>query len=259
MTALRRNLWAAAGILTAVLAAGCAAQEKLGGGAETAAEAAAGSREPIQIYGTETAPESSQGETLHIQEPEAGVSQGTGTIFSGFSSSGLYVTGHPVLSSALFLNCNLSTMENIENSIVRTDSAQSIFHGNFIYCQGAAITYVTHTSLDGALYGIILPEEQFSLGCGLRVGMGEEELSALGLPFEKCSKEDYPMDSLYLTDSGCPLNTVEFDSAYVFAMGELPEELSSDNPLFSGGRLSVTALVKDGRVVNVFTDIPVAG
>lgn len=282
MAAFKRRWRAAAVIFAAVLAAGCAASEPQAGGTETSAETLAAPQAPIQIHGAgtetekKTEPITAQSqetaapafkpetqapwETAALSsEPEPSEAPPQTEAASVLSSANVYVTGHPVLSSALFLDCSLSTMEAVEDPMAQTVSRESIFDGNFMYSQGAGITYVTHTSLNGALYGIILPEDQFLLGCGLRVGMGEEELSALSLPFEKCSREDYPMDSLYLTDPGCPLNTVEFDSAYVFSMGELPQELHPDSPLFSGGRLSVTALVKEGRVVSVFTDIPVAG
>lgn len=267
MAAFKRSSRAAAVIFAAVLASGCAAPEPQTGGTETSAETLAAPQVPIQIHGAGTETEKkTEPITAQFQEtaalssePEPSEAQPQTEAASALSPADVYVTGHPVLSSALFLDCSLSTMEAVEDPMAQTVSQESIFDGNFIYSQGAGITYVTHISLNGALYGIILPEDQFLLGCGLRVGMGEEELSALSLPFEKCSREDYPMDSLYLTDPGCPLNTVEFDSAYVFSMGELPQELHPDSPLFSGGRLSVTALVKEGRVVSVFTDIPVAG
>lgn len=268
MAVFKRIPRAAAGILAAVLAAGCAAAEPQAVEIETADAAYTAGREPIRISGAgeetgkETEPRAeetgkNQETAPLIQETET--SKAPSQTEASFSPADVYVTGHPVLSSALFLDCDLSTMEAVEDPMVQTVSSELISDGNFIYSQGAGITYVTHTSLNGTLYGIILPDSQFLLGCGLRVGMGEEELSALSLPFERCTREDYPMDSLYLTDPGCPLNTVDFDSAYVFSFGELPKELSLDRPLISGGRIGITALVKDKRVVSVFTDILVAG
>jgi hypothetical protein len=43
------------------------------------------------------------------------------------------------------------------------------------------------------------------------------------------------------------------------AAGEIPEDASKENSIITGGRISITALVKDGKVNSVFTDNPVAG
>mgnify|MGYP007127911231 FL=1 len=58
---------------------------------------------------------------------------------------------------------------------------------------------------------------------------------------------DIPMAVIYATSYGTE------------AAGEIPEDASKENSIITGGRISITALVKDGKVNSVFTDNPVAG
>ena len=79
------------------------------------------------------------------------------------------------------------------------------------------------------------------------------------LPFTACSKEDYPRDSLFLEDPGSPFQAQDYDAIYLYQFGRIPEEAVKENSIITGGRISITALVKDGIVISVFTNIPVAG
>ena len=79
------------------------------------------------------------------------------------------------------------------------------------------------------------------------------------LPFTACSKEDYPRDSLFLEDPGSPFQAQDYDAIYLYQFGRIPEEAVKENSIITGGRISITALVKHGIVISVFTNIPVAG
>lgn len=176
-----------------------------------------------------------------------------------FNSEDVYVIGSPILSDCLFLKVNMSDIKNIEDNL-RYHSGEEFTDGEyFIYEAGDGITYVTHSTMNGDLYAIILTTDQFQLGCGLKVGMKEEEIASLKLPFVLCSKENYPMDSLFLADISCPFNTLDYDTTYLYQFGGIPKEAVKEDSIITGGRISITALVKDGIVINVFTNIPVAG
>ena len=58
---------------------------------------------------------------------------------------------------------------------------------------------------------------------------------------------DIPMAVIYATSYGTE------------AAGEIPEDASKENSIITGGRISITAFVKDGKVNSVFTENPVAG
>lgn len=44
-----------------------------------------------------------------------------------------------------------------------------------------------------------------------------------------------------------------------YQFGRIPEAAVIENSIITGGRISITALVKDGVVIRMFTNIPVAG
>lgn len=175
-----------------------------------------------------------------------------------FSVEDVYVVGNPILSNCLFLKVNIDDIKNIESDFVGYDGDEHA-NGNFTYWEGNGITYVTHSTMEGDLYAIIIITDQYHLGCGLKVGMKEDEIAALKLPFTACSKEDYPRDSFFLEDSGSPLQAQDYDTIYLYQFGRIPEDAVKENSIITGGRISITALVKDGIVVSVFTNIPVAG
>ena len=176
-----------------------------------------------------------------------------------FTAGDVYVIGTPILSDCLFLKVNMTDIENIEDNLRHYSGEERTDGSYFIYEAGEGITYVTHSTMNGDLYAVILTTDQFQLGCGLKVGMREEDISSLSLPFVPCSKEDYPMDSRFLNDIGCPLNTLDYDRTYLYQFGGIPEDATRENSIITGGRISITALVKDGMVISVFTNIPVAG
>lgn len=190
-----------------------------------------------------------------------GTSYGTAAASSfddTFTAEDVYVIGNPILSDCLFLKVNMDAIKNIEANLSRCDEAEHA-NGHYIYWAGDGITYVSHSTMDGDLYGVILTSDQFQLGCGLKAGMDEDEIVSLKPQFVRCSKSDYPMDSLFLTDASCPLNALDYDTIYLYQFGEIPEDARKVDSIITGGRISITALVKDGKVISVFTNIPVAG
>lgn len=176
----------------------------------------------------------------------------------GFTEEAVYVTGNPILSNCLFLKVNIDDIKNIEDDL-KQHSGEELINGHFIYWKGEGIDYVTHSTMDGDLYAIILTTDQYLLGCGLKVGMKEGEIASLKLPFTAYSKADYPRDSFFLEDPGSPFQTQDYDTIYLYQFGRIPEDAVKENSIITGGRISITALVKDGIVVSVFTNIPVAG
>lgn len=193
-------------------------------------------------------------------EPQTGEAiSSTATEIQEFSIEDVYVIGNPILSDCLFLKVNMDDIKNIEDDLRHHSGEEFADGGYFIYEAGQGITYVTNSAMDGDLYAIILTTDQFQLGCGLQIGMKEEDIASLKLPFISCSKEEYPRDSLFLEDMSCPFNTLDYDSIYLYQSGNIPEDAVKENSIIAGGRISITALVRDGVVVSVFTNIPVAG
>ena len=175
-----------------------------------------------------------------------------------FSEGDVYVIGNPILSDCLFLKVNIDDIKNIEDDL-KQNSGEELINGHFIYWKGEGIDYVTHSTMEGDLYAIILTTDQYQLGCGLKIGMKEDEIASLKLPYTVCSKEDYPRDSLFLEDPSSPFQTQDYDMIYLYQFGGIPEEAVKENSIITGGRISITALVKDGIVISLFTNIPVAG
>lgn len=116
------------------------------------------------------------------------------------------------------------------------------------------MSYVTRSTMDGSLCAVILTTDQFQLGCRLKVGMKEEEITSLGLPFVKCSKEEYPTDSAFVRDISSPFNTLDYDAIYLYRSDSIPEDAVNEKSTITKGRIDIAALVKDGDVIRVFVD-----
>lgn len=226
-------------------------QTELSQTAESAQDGSAEDAESVQNGSPQTAESAQSGS-------DNNESSGALAADEAFTEQDAYVIGHPMLSSTLFLNVGIQDIQNIESEMTKHEG-EEMLDGHFTYWYGDAITYVTNSAMDEVLYGIILSEDQFELGCGLKVGMNEADIAGLSLPFEEVSKEDYPMDSLFVADMSSPLQVLDYDTVYLYQFGQIPESIQNRVPALKGSRISITALVKDGTVISVFTSLPMAG
>lgn len=171
-----------------------------------------------------------------------------------FTAGDIYVIGNPILSDCSFLKVNMDDIKNIEENLRHHSGEEQNDGGYYIYEMGEAMSYVTRSTMDGSLCAVILTTDQFQLGCRLKVGMKEEEITSLGLPFVKCSKEEYPTDSAFVRDISSPFNTLDYDAIYLYRSDSIPEDAVNEKSTITKGRIDIAALVKDGEVIRVFVD-----
>lgn len=136
------------------------------------------------------------------------------------------------------------------------------FNYCFNYWKGDGIEYVT-TSEDLDIYGLIITAN-YSLNCGLKIGMRESDLQKYFPVMEKYEKGNLKegrgqiiFAGNLMTDKLGALQTTDYDCAYACVCAASEKEVEKYQIKVTTA-YSVTAFVKDEEVCKIVLDLPMA-
>ncbi|MGN0398455.1 MAG: hypothetical protein ACI4EL_10705 [Candidatus Fimimorpha sp.] len=148
-------------------------------------------------------------------------------------------------------------------------------NGRMVYRTVDGVTYILPEYWEGALVdqigGILLTDEKYKLGCGLQVGMDEDNIDELKIPL-RIYVEDETGTGLNNKDAGGIAlyngmnneDIIEFDYAYSYDEGfvlseeeqkEKIDELGLPEECYSETHFILIAFVKDEKVSGIFMGI----
>lgn len=177
------------------------------------------------------------------------------TSSDSISSDSILIKNHSLLDSTPFYHVSMEQIEETSKEEFDITFSEERSNGQFTYYTGAGIIYISINDKD--IYSIILTDNTYELNCGIKVGMNEDEVSRLELPFDEYSKDkigvDKKISSFLLSCEMGPVSMLDFDTLYQYNA-----TLTSDdqNDSYGGSCLGLLAFVKDGKVVAVSTDWP---
>lgn len=166
------------------------------------------------------------------------------------------------LKNTPFMTGNMECVLEYETDIERIKSEEGA-NGYFNYWIGDGIEYVTFAeAMD--IIGVVI-SDNYSLNCGLKIGMKESELLEHFPMMEKCEKGDLKkgdgliaFSSSIMNDEMGPLQTTEYDCAYAY-VGRASDEEVEKYQINVTITYSVVAFIKDGMVCKIVLDLPTAG
>lgn len=171
----------------------------------------------------------------------------------------IFIKSHSLLKNTPFYT---ETIDNVkEKCLEKLDITYSEekLNGYLTYYKGDGITYIT--TEDGSLYSIILTNNKYEFGCGLKVGLDENEISNLDISFRIYNKDEIGVDkklnSYLLSYEIGPLSMFNFDTLYYYSATLYDEnETESHVDVFTGRCMGIMAFMKDGKLIAVSTDWP---
>lgn len=147
-------------------------------------------------------------------------------------------------------------------------------NGRMVYRTVDGVTYILPEYLEGAeidqISGILLTDEKYQLGCGLSIGMNEDDLGELDIPLQIYERDETgglknrDASEISLYNGMDNENIIEFDYAYSYDEGfvldaqdqkekitdlGLSEECSSDT------HFDLIIFIKDEKVSGIFMGI----
>lgn len=166
------------------------------------------------------------------------------------------------LKNTPFMTGSMECVLKYDPDLERIKSEEGA-NGYFNYWIGDGIEYVTFAeAMD--ITGIVI-SDNYSLNCGLKIGMKESELLERFPMMEKCEKGDLKkgdgmiaFSSAIMNDEIGPLQTTEYDCAYAY-VGRASDEEVEEYQINVTIAYSVVAFIKDGMVCKIVLDLPMAG
>ena len=171
----------------------------------------------------------------------------------------ILVKGHPLIENTPFYSTTIDDIEEKYTEKLEVSYSEEKLDGFLTYYKGDGIVYIT--TEDGGLYSVILTNNNYEFGCGLKTGMSESEISNLNLSFSIYDKDEIGVDkkisSYLLSYKTGPLSMFDFDSLYYYSAPLYTEE-DSDNEMdsFAGRCIGLMVFMKDGKSIAVSTDWP---
>lgn len=175
----------------------------------------------------------------------------------------IFIPEDECLKNAPFM---ASDIECILNSNPKLERIKSVDHANgyFNYWKGNGIEYLTYSE-GTTIFGLIITDN-YSLSCGLKIGMKESDLQQKFPVMEKFEKGNLLMEghgqivflSNLMRDEMGPLSTTDYDYVYACTCAASEEEVK-EYQITGTIAYSVTAFVKDGKVCKIVLDLPMAG
>ncbi len=171
----------------------------------------------------------------------------------------IFIKSHSLLKNTPFYT---ATIDNVkEKCLEKLDITYSEekSDGYLTYYKGDGITYIT--TEDGSLYSIILTNNKYEFGCGLKVGLDESEISNLDISFRIYNKDEIGVDkkvnSYLLSYEIGPLSMFDFDTLYYYS-ATLYDENKTESHVdgFTGRCMGLMAFMKGGKLIAVSTDWP---
>lgn len=171
----------------------------------------------------------------------------------------ILIKEHPLLENTPFYSTTIEDIEEKYSEKLAVSYSEEKLDGFLTYYKGDGIVYIT--TEDGGLYSVILTNDNYEFGCGLKIGMSESEINKLNLSFSSYDKDEIGVDkkvsSYLLSYEKGPLSMFDFNSLYYYS-ATLNADVDSDNEMdsFSGRCIGLMVLMKDGKSIAVFTDWP---
>lgn len=136
-------------------------------------------------------------------------------------------------------------------------------NGYFNYWMGDGIEYITYAE-NSNISGVVI-SANYSLNCGLRIGMEEKKLQQYFPCMEKLEKKNLMegqglvvFAGAIMNDEMGPLQTTDYDCVYAYVHAASDEEV--DEYQISGTTAySVTAFINNEEVCKIVLDRPTAG
>lgn len=147
-------------------------------------------------------------------------------------------------------------------------------NGRMVYRTVNGVTYILPEYWEGAeidqISGILLTDEKYQLGCGLLVGMAEDDLGELKIPLQIYERDETgglknkDAGEISLYNGMDNENIIEFDYAYFYDEGfvlneeeqkEKIAELGLPEERYSDTHFELIAFIKDEKVSGIFMGI----
>lgn len=177
------------------------------------------------------------------------------TSSDSISSDSILIKNHSLLDTTPFYNVSMEQIEETGKEEFDITFSEERSNGRFTYYTGNGIIYISINDKD--IYSILLTDNTYELNCGIKVGMKEDEISSLELPFDEYSKDEIGVDkkisSFLLNCKIGPVSMLDFDTLYQYN-ATLTSDNQNDN--YDGSCIGLLAFVKDGKVIAVSTDWP---
>lgn len=171
----------------------------------------------------------------------------------------IFIESHSLLKNTLFYTATIDSVKEKCSEKLDITYSEEKLDGRLTYYKGDGIIYITTD--DGWLYSVILTNDNYEFGCGLKVGMDENEINDLGIPFNIYDKNEIGVDkkisSYLLSYETGPVSMFDFDTLYYYSAALYSED-ETENQIdsFAGGCMAFMAFMKDGNLVAVSTDWP---
>ena len=165
------------------------------------------------------------------------------------------------LKSVPFMVGSMEGVLTYNPNLKKTKSEEGA-NGYFNYWTGSGIEYITYGE-DWGIYGLIISSD-YSLNCGLKIGMKESELQKYFPVMEKYEKRNLKKEGQIIfagnmmRDKLGPLKTTDYDCVYACVCAASEKEVE-EYKIYGTIAYSVTAFVKDGKVCKIVLDLPTAG
>lgn len=208
------------------------------------------------------------------QEIENNFQEREGKIRNSLSIDEILVQNHPILQEYVF---QWLSWEDVSAQLTE-DYAEWVSeegaNGRMVYRTVDGVTYILPEYWEGAeidqISGILLTDEKYQLGCGLIVGMEEENLGKLDIPlqvYERDEAEDLKnkeAGTIALYKGMDNEDILEFDYAYSYDEGFVLdgqeqkrkiEELGLPEECYSDTHFQLIAFIKDEKVSGIFLGI----
>jgi len=206
------------------------------------------------IAGTGCTKKKAQTEIGNISTPQDSYTKDENRI----DKEDIFVKNHPLLENTSFYT---TTIDNIKEKCpekLDITYSEERLDGYLTYYKGDGIIYIT--TEDGILYSVILTNNKYEFGYGLKVGMDESEISDLDILFNIYNKDEIGVDkkvnSYLLSCEIGPLAMFDFDTLYYYSAALYDENETENQDGFTGRCLGLMAFMKDGKLIAVFTDWP---
>ncbi len=171
------------------------------------------------------------------------------------SSDSILIKNHSLLDTNPFYTVSMEQIGETSEEEFDITFSEERSNGRFTYYTGNGIIYISIN--DNDIYSILLIDNTYELNYGIKVGMKEDEIRSLDLPFDEYSKDEIGVDkkisSFLLSCEIGPVAMLGFDTLYQYN-ATLTSDDQNDN--YDGSCIGLLAFVKEGEVIAVSTDWP---
>lgn len=226
----------------------------------------------ISLYGCES--EKKEDISQNVANTESVLVKNDTELIKSLSVDEILVQNHTILQEYAFQWISWKDVsEQLTEDYTEWVSEEGA-NGRMVYRTVNGVTYILPEYWEGAeidqISGILLTDEKYQLGCGLLVGMAEDDLGELKIPLQIYERDETgglknkDAGEISLYNGMDNENIIEFDYAYSYDEGfvldaqdqkekitelRLPEECSSDT------HFDLIVFIKDEKVSGIFMGI----